>query len=123
MPFIKGRKVGHGKSVGTPNYMTADMRDTVRMLLKKTLPEIEAWIHEIKNPKDRITAILGFLEYGLPKLARIEHTAKDGEELKFQITWDNSLQSRIAQEIDKGTSTVRLGDGTLLLPIEDSAKQ
>jgi hypothetical protein len=44
------------------------------------------WLAEIDDPAKRLDLYLRALEFHVPKLARQEHTGKDGEDLVLHIS-------------------------------------
>lgn len=64
-------KVG-GRVKGTPNKVTAPIREKFEQLLDQY--GIDQMVKDLRalSPKDRMTIILGLAEYIVPKLARTE---------------------------------------------------
>jgi hypothetical protein len=76
-----------GRPVGSKNMLTQDIRNRFRMFVVDNLPEIQKWMDQVakKDPAKALEYILGFSEYCLPKLARIEHTGENGKDLIIKI--------------------------------------
>jgi len=74
-----------GRPVGSKNMVTQDLRDTVRMLVTKNFKEIDAWIHQIKDPKDKVHCIIALMDFAIPRLARTELSGVDGEALSIKV--------------------------------------
>ena len=60
-----GRKTG-GRTVGTPNKVTTDLKTRIANLIDNQFDTIQADLDTLE-PKDRVTAYLKFMEYVLPK--------------------------------------------------------
>ena len=72
MPFKKGASGNpNGRTKGTPNAITKDLRQRVQGLLEKQFDVVAANI-EALEPKDQIAAWLKLAEFVLPKLQRTE---------------------------------------------------
>lgn len=61
----QGKKTG-GRTAGTPNKITADLKTKIADLIDEQFDGIVADLHAME-PKDRIAAYQRFLEYVLPK--------------------------------------------------------
>lgn len=71
--FVKGQPKKGGKVKGTPNKVTAGIRDKFQQLLDGY--SIEAMVNDLKaidNPKDRMMIIINLSEFIIPKLSRSE---------------------------------------------------
>jgi len=74
MAFKKGESGNpRGRTKGTPNAITKDLRERVRDLLENQFDKIAANV-EALEPKDQISAWLKMAEFVLPKLTRTETT-------------------------------------------------
>lgn len=95
-------RAGRGK--GTPNKTTSRARKAIAVFAERNIDSTFEWLQDIKDgvydedndkwivppdAKGALNAFLQLLEYHVPKLSRVEHTGKDGEEL----TITNILQS------------------------------
>lgn len=60
-----GHKTG-GRTAGTPNKVTSDLRSRIATLIDQQFDAIQADL-ETLEPKDRVAAYLKFMEYVLPK--------------------------------------------------------
>lgn len=65
---------------GTPNKITADARETFRLVFENLAPEAEGWIRAAakKNPAKGAELLLRLAEHFAPKIARHEVTGLDG---------------------------------------------
>lgn len=60
-----GKKTG-GRTAGTPNKATGDLKGRIAALIDEQFDTIAADL-DVLEPKDRITAYLKLMEYILPK--------------------------------------------------------
>ena len=74
MSFEKGHKKQGGRSKGTPNKTTAEIRENVKTLIEMNLPKMQDWIDATaeENPSKAIDIIIKLTDYVLPKLKSIE---------------------------------------------------
>jgi hypothetical protein len=73
MPFEKGHIKKGGKVKGTPNKVTATIRDKFQQLLDGySIEQMVKDLQEIDNPKDRMMIISNLSEFLVPKLSRAE---------------------------------------------------
>lgn len=81
--MAKGRKTG-GRVAGTPNAATAHAREAIAAFVDGNSHNLERWlaiIEQENGAKAAFEAVVGLLEYHVPKLARTELTGKDGKDL------------------------------------------
>lgn len=75
-----------GRAKGTPNKVTQEFRQTVKQLLEDNAENVGVWLRQVaeghgdnKPAPDKALDLLAKLaEFAAPKLARHEHTGKDG---------------------------------------------
>lgn len=92
--MAKGAKTG-GRVAGTPNKATKEFRDTVTALLEKNADNVGIWLEKVANghgevkpaPEKALDLLARLAEFAAPKLARTEHTGKDGDAMKHEFTW------------------------------------
>lgn len=86
--MAKGKKTGGGSRKGIPNKVTREFRETVRRVLEANDGNIEAWLAEVaeKDPARALDLVAKLAEYSAPKLARMEHTGKDGGPMELSGT-------------------------------------
>lgn len=89
MPFQKGRNKTGGKKKGSQNKATKDIKEAYQQLIENNLDNLTAWLEKVaaKDPEKAIKIINDLSEYVIPKLARSEHTGKDGKDLNTTITF------------------------------------
>lgn len=75
--FKPGNKFGVGRLKGSKNRITEEIRKAFLLLIEKNLPEIERWLAQIKNPKDRIDCILKLATLTIPKPLEVDCPAYD----------------------------------------------
>ena len=66
MPFEQGKPKTGGRTSGTPNKATTDIKARITALIDSQFDNVESDL-ELLEPKERVTAYLKFLEYILPK--------------------------------------------------------
>ena len=94
--MAKGVKTG-GRVAGTTNKATAEARQAIALFVDKNASKLDAWLtavaegdpeNDVKpNPAKAFELFQSVVEYHVPKLARTEHTGKDGEAMKHEFTW------------------------------------
>jgi hypothetical protein len=92
--MAKGAKTG-GRMAGTPNKATKEFRDTVSALLEKNAENVGKWLKKVAEghgdvkpaPEKALDLLAKLAEFAAPKLARTEHTGKDGESMKHEFSW------------------------------------
>lgn len=82
--FEKGNKLA-GSRKGIPNKNTARAREAIAMFVNNNADRLEGWLDKVadENPAEAFKLFQGIIEYHIPKLARTEHAAKDGEPLSI----------------------------------------
>jgi len=73
--MAKGYKTG-GRSKGTPNAVTKEIRSVYKELLEKNLSNIDIWLQEVakKNPDKALNFVIRLSEYVIPKLQSTQLT-------------------------------------------------
>ena len=76
---------GPGRPKGVPNKVTTEFRETVRQLLEDNAANVQKWLHDVAegthdkpDPGKALDLLAKLAEFAAPKLARVEHTGKDG---------------------------------------------
>lgn len=85
--MAKGKKYG-GRSKGTPNKATLAAREAIGKFVDGNAHRLQGWLDEIAKDEGPLAALNCFtdlLEYHVPKLARTEHTGKDGDDLAIKV--------------------------------------
>jgi hypothetical protein len=79
---------GKGRVKGVPNKATKAAREAIAAFVDANAEKLQGWLDEIAadSPKDAFNAFLALVEFHVPKLARVEHTGKDGEDMRFTVT-------------------------------------
>ena len=84
-----GDKTG-GRSKGTPNKVTKDIRDDFATFLHYASPKIkELWETLLEdNPKEALAVVRDYAEFVLPKLARVDNRLvdEDGKDRDINVT-------------------------------------
>lgn len=88
----KREKTG-GRKAGTPNRVTAEFRDTVRLLLESNAQNVVRWLTLVAegdgtklnkpDPAKALDLLAKLAEYAAPKLARTEHVGDGGGPVKI----------------------------------------
>jgi len=75
---------GKGRVKGVPNRATSNAREAIALFIEENTPRLQGWLDAIaedKGPDVAFRCVMDLLEYHIPKLARTEHTGKDGEDI------------------------------------------
>lgn len=79
-PGRGGKRLNAGRKRGTPNKVTADVRQAFSEILQRNAASVEGWIQDVseKDPYKAVDLMLRLAEYHIPKLARSELTGAGG---------------------------------------------
>lgn len=69
--MARGKKTG-GRSRGTPNKATQDVRAAIALIAERNVQSFETWLTQIEDPAKRCDVFLRAIEYHIPKLSRAE---------------------------------------------------
>lgn len=91
----KGSPKTGGRKPGSVNKSTKEFRDTVSALLEKNSANVGLWLTQVAEghgevkpaPEKALDLLAKLAEFAAPKLARTEHTGKDGESMKHEFSW------------------------------------
>jgi len=80
---------GMGRAKGVPNKSTAAVREAIAKMAELNAPRFSNWLDQVaaKSPEKACDIYLRAIEYHIPKLARTEVTATDGQPVALQVTW------------------------------------
>lgn len=78
-----GAREGAGRPKGVPNKATSDARAAIAAFVDGNVERLNGWLDRIAEdePKQAFDCFMSVIEYHIPKLARSEHTGKNGEAL------------------------------------------
>lgn len=94
MPAPKGNNYSPGRPKGSPNKETKKVRQWIGRFLEDNTQTLEDDILKLP-PKDRVNAIMGLLEYSVPKLARTELVGdEDGGGVVINVITKSDADSR-----------------------------
>ena len=86
---------GKGRPKGVPNKATQNAREAIGQFIEGNAHRVQGWLDEIARDQGAPAAYrcwLDLLEYHVPKLARTEHTGKDGGAIVVQgVAHDDNL--------------------------------
>jgi len=114
MAFVKGDpRINREGRIG-PNNSTKMIKEAFAMLVENNLPNMGRWLNQIAadDPAKAVDIIIKLSERFVPSLARTEITAKDGDDLFKQITFNfgPALNSAERIQIEDGTEFTDLED-------------
>lgn len=77
---------GPGRPKGLANKATLKAREAIAQFVDDNAHRLEGWLDRIadKDPKQAFDCFQSVIEYHIPKLARTEHTGKDGAAIKTE---------------------------------------
>lgn len=103
MGQIKGQTGNpNGRPKGTPNRITADLREFIGLLLCSNLKQFKADFEHLEG-KDRLIIMERLLSYALPKLSSItmsEEQAEDQEKRKTREDFLREIADARKRKID-----------------------
>ncbi len=67
---MKGIKTG-GRSEGTPNRLTSEMREVLKTILEKEIDTLPNQLEKLE-PKERLEIVVKLLPYVIPRITEIE---------------------------------------------------
>lgn len=73
---MKGKKTG-GRTLGTENKVSKELRSVLKNLLLKELEDIPGQLAKL-DAKDRLEVVIKLLPYGLPKVKEVYYTEGEG---------------------------------------------
>ena len=83
MANTTGNKYG-GRSKGTPNRLTKELRSVLKDIVYRELETIELRLDELE-PKERIELIIKLMPYVFPKLDSISHSTNEPMDWGFEV--------------------------------------
>ena len=86
-PNSGGKRPGSGRRAGVPNKVTSDARAALAKFVNSNAGRMQTWLNKVAkdDPERAFNMVRDLIEYHVPKLARTEHTGKDGERLSVVI--------------------------------------
>lgn len=71
---------------GVANKATSQAREAIAAFVEGNVDRLNGWLDEIaeKNPQAAFDSFMSVVEYHIPKLARTEHTGKDGAAIEHK---------------------------------------
>jgi len=97
----KTRQKTGGRAKGVPNKATQAAREAFATFVDGNAHRMQEWLEAVAKdpkhgPKVAIELVLAVSEYHLPKLARTEHTGKDGGDIVHRHKLVDELKAGIA---------------------------
>lgn len=96
---------GAGRKKGTPNKTTLQFKEAVTNLLEWGAPQFIEWIAQIDTPEKRFDIVFKMAEYAYPKMARVEHTGKDGGAIEHMEVTPEDLTNAIRTILENTPKT------------------
>ena len=77
-----------GRPKGAQNKVTTKSKEAVAAFFEANVDRFQGWLDEVakKDPERAYRMVYDLAEFHLPKLARNEHTGKDGGEINLRVT-------------------------------------
>lgn len=75
---------GQGRKKGVPNKATMAAREAIGKFVDGNAHRLQTWLDRIaeNDPEKAFSLFQSVIEYHVPKLARTEHTGKDGDAIR-----------------------------------------
>ncbi len=92
-PNANPEKKKPGRKPGMPNKTTVQLREAFTRLVEGNVDRVQAWLDEIAENDGALQAMKVYLdlaEFCVPKMARIEHTGKDGAPFVVTLQQDDA---------------------------------
>ena len=83
--------MSRGRPKGSKNKVSGEMRLVVADFVERNSEKMQGWLDRIETdegPLEAFKRIEALMEYCIPKLARSEHTGKDGADMKMVVSWE-----------------------------------
>lgn len=121
MGVLGGKREGAGRKKGIPNKTTARAREAIGIFVEGNIDRLQGWLEQISNgipklndagepiagqylvppsPLEALRQLSGLMEYHIPKLARVEHTGKDGGPIETKSMSDLELGRRFLFDLE-----------------------
>ena len=84
MAGVKGRS---GRTAGTPNKVTKDVREAIAAFASANVDSMGEWLNAVEDPAKRLDLYLRALEHYVPKLARQEVVGDKDAPQQMVIRW------------------------------------
>lgn len=99
-----------GRKKGTPNRVTREFRETVRLLLEENSENVSRWLTQVAegvpakgdqkgrdpDPARALDLLVRLAEFAAPKLQRTEHVGEEGGPILTHEVSDIDLARRVA---------------------------
>jgi hypothetical protein len=101
MPFKKGHEKIGGKSKGTQNKVTQDLKITIKNFVENNFEDVQKLYDDIKkdDPAKAIYFLKELVEFVVPKLARTQTDISGGVNL---VTWNETKTYEAESKTNKG---------------------
>lgn len=114
MPTPKKIKTG-GRTKGTPNKLTARMRDSLASVLNDEIERIPEYLAALDSPKDKLEAITRLMPFVYPRKA--PEPATPAAQVKIQFIQDmNTVEPEPVAVQDDSAPPLRLIQGNTDTP-------
>ena len=89
--FIKGNEIS-GRPKGVKNKVTKEVKEIIKDTINNQIPKVNKALDDmfLSDPAKAIELTMKLMEYVVPKLKAIEHSASEGNnvKIKFSFTGD-----------------------------------
>jgi hypothetical protein len=95
----------NGRTKGSPNKITKDIKEAYRLLIENNLDNLTGWLEKIaeENPEKAIKILSDLSEYVIPKLARTDLTTGDKPiQPILNVTVDDSETAKSLKKLRDG---------------------
>ena len=81
--MAQGKKTG-GRTTGTPNKVTAQLREKLQSIIEMTVDELPKLLEQMA-PEERLKALTALLPYVVPKLSNVEVSGTDNGTIRVSL--------------------------------------
>lgn len=83
-----GKKTG-GRTKGTPNKVTAELRDRLQAIIETAVEELPDLLEQMP-PEEKVKTLTALLPYVVPKLSNVEVSGTDNGAIRVSLNLNSN---------------------------------